>query len=356
MNEITTVGVDLAKEVIVVCAGDAEGRTRYFKQLSFSGFAEWAVNLPPCTFGMEACSSAHHWARFLASQGHTPKLMAAEFVAPFRKSHGAKNDRNDAQAILVAVRQADMRFVSVKSVDQQAMLAWHRARSGFGEERTALLNRTRGLLAEFGVWVGRSSAVLIRQLPILAQDERLPERFRPLLANALEHLRRIEQCIADCDAQVHAHVRHSEEAKRLQALTGIGELTASALLATVANPHDFKNGRQMAAWTGLVPRQNSSGGKQRLGVITKRGDSYLRGLLTQGARSTLQVALKREPLRRSRLEQWIVALHGRVGYHKTLVAIANKHARILWAILVHGESYDSNAWRRHAPQRTPVAA
>ena len=129
MNEITTVGVDLAKEVIVVCAADAQGRTRYFKQLSFSGFGEWAMNLPSCTFGLEACSTAHYWARFLSAHGHTPKLMAAEFVAPFRKSQGAKNDKNDAQAILVAVRQPDMRFVSVKSVDQQAMLAWHRARS-----------------------------------------------------------------------------------------------------------------------------------------------------------------------------------------------------------------------------------
>ena len=174
MNQITTVGVDLAKEVIVVCAGDAQGRTVYFKQFSFAGFAEWSVKLAPCAFGMEACSSAHHWARFLGAHGHTAKLMAAEFVAPFRKSQGAKNDRNDAQAILTAVRQPDMRFVSVKSVDQQAMLAWHRARAGFGEERKALLNRTRGLLAEFGVWLGRSSAVLIRHLPQLAQDERLP--------------------------------------------------------------------------------------------------------------------------------------------------------------------------------------
>jgi transposase len=151
MNEITTVGADLAKEVIVVCAGDAQGRTVYFKQFSFAGFAEWAAKLSACTFGIEACSTAHHWARFLSAHGHTPKLMAAEFVVPFRKSQGAKNDRNDAQAILAAVRQADMRFVSVKSVDQQAMLAWHRARAGFGEERKALLNRTRGLLAEFGV-------------------------------------------------------------------------------------------------------------------------------------------------------------------------------------------------------------
>jgi transposase len=356
MNEITTVGVDLAKEVIVVCAADALGRTGYFKQLSFQGFAEWAMKLPRCTFGLEACSTAHHWGRFLSAHGHTPKLMAAEFVAPFRKSQGAKNDRNDAQAVLVAVRQPDMRFVLVKSVDQQAMLAWHRARSGYQMERTALLNRTRGLLAEFGVWIGRSTAVLLRQLPQLREDPRLPEHFRPILSSTLEHLKRLADCIAECDDRIHLHVRHDETAKRLCELTGVGELTASAVLATVPNARDFKNGRQLSAWVGLVPRQNSSGGKTRLGVITKRGDSYLRGLLTQGARSTLQVALKREPLRRSRLEHWIVALHGRVGYHKTLVAVANKHLRILWAILAHGEAYDPNAWRRHTPQRAPNAA
>ena len=168
----------------------------------------------------------------------------------------------------------------------------------------------------------------------------MPEHFRPILNSNLEHLQRLAQCIAECDDRIHSHARHNETAKCLCELTGVGELTASAVLATVSDARDFKNGRQLAAWAGLVPRQNSSGGKQRLGVITKRGDSYLRGFLTQGARSTLQVALKREPLRRSRLEQWIVALHGRVSYQKNLVAIANNHLRILWAILAHGEAYD----------------
>ena len=347
MNEITTVGVDLAKEVIVVCGGDGQGRAVYFKQFSFSGFAQWAANLPPCVVGMEACSSAHHWARFLGAHGHTAKLMAAEFVAPFRKSRSAKNDRNDAQAILCAVRQPDMRFVSVKSVDQQAMLAWHRARAGYQHERKALLNRTRDLLSEFGLWLGRSSAVLVRKLPQLIAEEQLPALFRPIPAYTLEHLQQIDQRIADCDAQIQAHARHSDAAQRIQAISGVGPLTASALIATIGNPGDFKNGRQLAAWSGLVPKQHSSGGKQRLGVITQRGDTYLRGLLTQGARSTLQAALKREPLSRSRLQHWIVALHGRAGYHKTLVAIANKHLRTVWAILAHGEHYDPNAWQRH---------
>jgi transposase len=274
--------------------------------------------------------------------------MAAEFVAPFRLSRGAKNDRNDAQAILTAVRQPDMRFVTVKGVDQQAMLAWHRTRAGFNEQRKALLNRTRGLLAEFGVWIGRSPGTLLRQLPQLMDDERLPALFRPILEQTLQHLKDIERCIEDCDARILTHARDNEAAQRVQAISGIGPLTASALVASVCNAGDFRNGRQMAAWCGLVPRQNSSGGKTRLGVITKRGDSYLRGLLTQGARSTLQVALKREPPRRSRLQIWIVALHGRVGYHKTLVAIANKHLRMIWAILAKGEDYDPNAWKRHA--------
>jgi transposase len=351
MNEITTVGVDLAKEVIVVCAGDAGGRAVYFRQFSFQGFAAWAANLPGCAFGMEACSSAHHWARFLTGHGHTARLMAAEFVTPFRKSRGAKNDRNDAQAIFSAVHDPNMRFVTVKSVDQQAMLAWHRMRSGWSEERTALLNRTRGLLAEFGVWLDRSSNALTRALSQLVHDQQLPARLRPLLTQTLEHLQHLDARIEQCDGEIRAHVRHSEDAQRIQALVGVGPLTASALVATVSDPRDFRNGRQMAAWSGLVPRQNSSGGKQRLGVITKRGDAYLRGLLTQGARSTLQVALKRAPDKRSRLQHWIVALHARVGYHKTLVAIANKHVRIIWAILAKGEHYDPNAWQRHAPQR-----
>ena len=347
MSEITTVGVDLAKEVIVVCGADSGGHVVYRKQLSFASFTAWAANLPPCTVGMEACSSSHHWARYLAHHGHEPKLMAAEFVAPFRMSRGAKNDRNDAEAVMVALRQPTMRFVSVKSVDDQAMLSWHRARSGFMEERTSLLNRTRGLLAEFGIWIGRSSALLVRKLPELMDERSLPDLFKPILLHTLEHLRQLEQRIDECDARIGEHAKHSDAAQRIQKISGVGVLTASALVATIANPNDFRNGRQMAAWAGLVPRQKSSGGKIRLGGITKRGDSYLRGLLTLGARSTLQVALRRDPLKRSRLEQWIVALRGRVGYHKTLVAIANKHLRMIWAILAKGEAYDPNAWRRH---------
>lgn len=352
MDQITTVGVDLAKDVIVVCASNKSGCVVLRKQLSFPGFAAWAANLPPCVIGMEACSSAHHWARVLGSLGHTPKLMAAELVEPFRLSRGANNDHNDAEAVMVAVRQPTMRFVSPKPIEQQAMLSWHRARAGFMEERKSLLNRTRGLLAEFGIWLGRSSATLLRKLPDLQDEPSLPELFKPILLHTLEHLRQLDQRIEECDARICAHARTSEAAQRLQQLSGVGTLTASAVVATISHAGDYRNGRQLAAWAGLVPRQHSSGGKSRLGKITKRGDSYLRGLLTQGARSTLQSALKRPAHQRSRLQHWIVALHGRVGYHKTLVAIANKHLRIIWAILTKGEDYDPNAWKRYQQAAT----
>ena len=347
MHQITTVGVDLAKDMIVVCAANAAGAVVLRKQLSFSAFATGAANIPACVIGMEACSSAHHWERTLRRLGHDPKLMAAELVVPFRMSRGAKNDRNDAEAIMVAVQQPTMRFVSPKSIEQQAMLSWHRARAGYMEERKSLLNRTRGLLAEFGIWVGRSAAVLIRKLPELADEPGVPDLFKPILLHTLDHLRQLDQRIDECDACISLHARQSEAAGRIQQLSGVGVLTASALVATISNAGDFRNGRQLAAWAGLVPRQNSSGGKSRLGKITKRGDSYVRGLLTQGARSTLQSALKRQAPLRSRLQQWIVALHGRVGYHKTLVAIANKHLRMIWAILAKGEHYDPNAWKRY---------
>jgi transposase len=349
VDQITTVGVDLAKDVIVVCAGNAAGAVVLRKQLSFGAFATWAASLAPCVIGMEACSSAHHWVRMLRSLGHSPKLMAAELVAPFRMSRGAKNDRNDAEAIMVALVQPTMRFVSPKSIEQQAVLSWHRARAGYMEERKSLLNRTRGLLAEFGVWVGRSAAVLTRKLPELMERPDLPELFKPILQHTQSHLQQLDLRIAECDARITGHAKASDPAQRIQQLSGVGALTASAVVATIGSAHDYRNGRQLAAWAGLVPRQNSSGGKSRLGRITKRGDSYIRGLLTQGARSTLQAALKRLPHQRSRLQQWIVALRERAGYHKTLVAIANKHLRMIWAILAKGEAYDPEAWRRYQP-------
>lgn len=345
--DITTVGVDLAKDVITVCAQDRSGRTLERRDIRRAAFRPWLMRLPAgCVVGMEACSASHYWAREMASLGLEPRIMAAEFVQPFRKSRASKNDRNDAEAIAVAVREANMRFVAVKSVDQQARLARHRVREGWKEERTALVNRIRGVLAEFGVSFPRSTAALKKGLVEALHDDRVPTPVRELVASVREHLDLLDQRIAICDREIALACRADPAAKRLQELTGVGPTSADAVIATVGNARVFRNGRQFAAWMGLTPRQFSSGGKTKLGAITRRGDAYLRTLLVQGARSTLQQALRCRSEKANRLQQWIVQLHTRAGYHKTLVAIANKNARMLWALLAKEESYNPDAWQR----------
>jgi transposase len=348
MSEIAVVGVDLAKEVIVIAAASAAGRELMVKQFSFLSFGRWAATVQTCVFGMEACTSAHYWARRLSSYGHTVHLMAPEFVTAFRKSQGAKNDRNDARAILSAVRQPDMRFVQPKTVEQQANLAWHRVRKGYIEERTALINRIRGMLAEFGIWIRQSPEALKRALPQVLEDEALPGQVKHLLQEGREHLESIESRIATCEHQIQEHADSDERAKRLRGIVGVGPITASAAAATIPSATMFKNGRQMAAWLGLVPKQNSSGGKERLGRVTRRGDAYLRGLLTSGARTTLLIAGRKLPEKRTHLEHWVLGLRARMGYHKALVAIANKHARMMWAMLAKDQDYNPDAWRQHA--------
>src|SRR5262249_20657512 len=219
------------------------------------------------------------WARTLSALGHNVELLAPDLVKPFRKSQAAKNDRNDAQAILITALQPDMRFVSVKSVEQQSILAVHRMREGWKSERTALINRVRGLLAEFGFWLGRSPQTLTRRLPQLLQEEQLPARMRALLAQAHGQLLQLEALMQQCELDIQAHARHSEAAQRLGAVNGIGPISASAIVATVGNAADFRNGRQMAAWTGLVPKQSSSGGKERHGKHTQTAQTSHSGRL-----------------------------------------------------------------------------
>ncbi len=349
MTNITTIGIDLAKEVFAVCAMDVTGAVVYNKLFKRDAFMNWAEQLPiGSAVVMEACGSSHHWGRWFSAHGHTAKLIAAEFVQPFRKSMGAKNDKNDAEAIAIASRQATMRYVSVKSIGQQTILVWHRLREGYKEERTAHLNRIRGLLGEFGIWPPRSSDKLIRLLPTYTTDTSIPADVRTAVEQSLQYLNELHHQIAKCDQQIALHVKTSPAALRLTAMTGIGTLTASATSAMVADAKQYKNGRQFAAWLGLVPKQMSSGGKTKLGRTTRRGDTYLRSLLVQGAKSTLQVALRQTPDKASKLQCWIVHLYQRVGYHKTLVAIANKHARMMWAILAKEEAYDAMAWQRNA--------
>ena len=353
MDEITTVGIDLGKEVFAVCILDHRGVVLDRKMLRRAAFERWAAALPRCVVAMEACGSAHHWGRYFAARGHTARLIAAEFVGAFRQA--GKNDGNDALAIAIAARQPTMRFVPVKTVEQQAILSWHRARAGFNDERTALINRLRGLLAEFGIVSAQSSDRLLKALPGLSTDERVPSPLRELLLEAREQFAAVHARIARCDVEIAAHARDNDSARRVREVLGVGVLTASAFAATVPDPTLFRHGRQLGAWLGLTPRQASSGGKTRLGDSSRRGDTYLRTLLVQGARSALQVALATPPEKATHLQRWIAALYARKGYHKTLIAIANKHARILWVMLVRDQHFDPNAWQRH-PRAAVVAA
>lgn len=346
---ITTIGIDLAKEIITVYAQDATGHCVMSRNFKFKELAEWLVQLPAgCVIGMEACSTAHYWGRRMQAMGLAPRLMAAEFVQAFRKSKSAKNDHNDAEAIAIAVRQPTMRFVAIKNEAQQSRLAWHRVREGWKEERTALINRCRGLLLEFGYPIARSAAAFQRGLKTSLQEEGLPPNLRRLLLQIDTQLQQLDLQLAECDREIAQSARDDEAARRLRAVAGVGVITADAVSASVGNAHDFKNGRQFAAWVGLTPRQYSSGGKTQLGRISRRGDAYLRSLLVQGARSTLQATLKKAPDKQNRMQQWIIRLYGRVGYHKTLVAIANKNARQLWALLAKGETYNLDAWQQYA--------
>jgi len=325
MNDVTTVGIDLAKNVFSLHGVDARGAVVLRKSVSRAKLSGIVAQLPPCLIGMEACSGAHEWARRFTEFGHTVKLMAAKFVAAYRKS--GKNDGNDAEAICEAVSRPSMRFVPVKSREQQAQLCVHRVRSGFVEERTATLNRLRGLLAEFGHVLPLGANALRAQVPNLLED--LPALAADAARDLLEHVRELDARILGYERQIQAHVRSSEPAQRAQTQMGVGAITASAIVASVGEAREFKNGRQFAAWLGLVPRQHSTGGKTRLGQITRSGDGYLRTLLVLGARAVL----RRAPRESDPLSRWAVALRERRGYHRACVAIAAKNARRVWAVL-----------------------
>ena len=325
MNNVTTVGIDLAKNVFSLHGVDAQGRIVLRKTVSRGKLLALIAQLPCCVIGLEACSGAHEWARQFIKFGHDPRLMAPKFVVPYRKS--GKNDGNDAEAICEAVRRPNMRFVPMKSIEQQAELSVHRVRQGFIQERTATLNRLRGLLAEFGHVLPLRAIEVRRRVPELL--DQLPTRVGSCVRDLLEHAVRLEAKALEYERQIKRSAQDNALARRAQTRQGIGPLTASALVATVGNGHDFKNGRQFAAWLGLVPRQYSTGGKTRLGHITKRGDPYLRTLLVMGARAVLQRAARLKDA----FSRWALAVQTRRGYHRACVAIAAKNARVAWALL-----------------------
>ena len=325
MEHITTVGIDLAKRVFAVHGVDGAGRVVVRRTVKREDLVELVAGLSPCLIGMEAGSGAHEWARRFQAFGHTVRLMAAKFVVPYRRN--GKNDGNDAEAICEAVSRPGMRFVPIKSAEQQAVLTVHRVRQGFVEERTSTINRIRGLLAEFGVVLPLRSVTIRRQAREAA--ETLPHIARRAIEDLCAHLRELDTRVLAYDREIGQQARQSEAARRLMKIRGVGPLSALAIVATVGSARDFRTGRQFAAWLGLTPKQHSSGGKSRLGSITKRGDAYLRTLLILGARSVLNTAMRHK----DRISRWVLALQARRGYHRTLVAIANKNARIAWALL-----------------------
>lgn len=333
--KITTVGIDLAKSVFQVHGVDERGKTVLKKQLKRAQVLAFFVNLQPCLIGMEACGGAHYWARKLQEFGHTVKLMAPQFVKPYVKTN--KNDAADAEAICEAVSRPNMRFVSIKNAEQQAILALHRARQGFVKARTAQANQIRGLLAEYGILIPKGIGHIAKRLPEILEDggNELPGVFRQLLDRLGDQLKALDQQVGALEVQIQRWHRENDSSRKLEAIPGIGPITASALVASIGNARDFKDGRQLAAWLGLVPRQNSSGGKQMLLGISKRGDTYLRTLLIHGARSVIRVAERKA----NHAGSWLAGVMGRRNTNVAAVALANKNARIVWALLAHDRDY-----------------
>ena len=332
---IVYVGIDLAKNVFAVHGVDERGKPVLVRPVvPRARLNELIAALPPCTVAMEACSGAHHWARLFAAHGHTVRLIAPKFVAPYRMSgKRGKNDGADAAAICEAVQRPNMRFVPVKNLEQQAQLMVHRARQAFVEARTATINRLRGLLSELGHVLPLKAATVRRGAAALLEE--LPGHANLVIGDLLSELHRLDERIAGYDRHIAQMARQDARARQLMRLRGVGETTATTIVAMVGNGHEFKCGRQFAAWLGLTPGQYSSGGKTRLGRITKAGDAYLRSLLVLGARAVLAAAKHKA----DRISRWAVALEQRRGYWKAVVAIAAKNARMAWAVLARGEQF-----------------
>ncbi len=333
--EVITIGVDLAKNVFQVHGVDAKGDVMIGRQLRRSQVLPFFKKLPPCLVGMEACATAHHWARQLIGLGHEVKLMPPHYVKPYVKR--GKNDASDAAAICEAVTRPTMRFVSVKSTEQQSVLMLHRTRELLVRQRTMLVNAIRAHMAEFGIVAPVGVPQVKKLLRIIADtdDARLPSLARTCLESLARQFLSLHDEINAAEKRIHAWHRSNEVSRRLETIPGIGPITASALAASITDPEVFKSGRELAAWIGLVPRQTSTGGKQRLGKISKQGDQYLRWLLVAGAMSVIRHAKRRG---KTNLP-WLAGMIARKPTKVAAVALANKTARIAWVVLMRGETY-----------------
>lgn len=334
MQNVVTVGLDIAKNVFQAHGVDAEGAVVFRKRLTRAKVVEFFAGLPKCLIGIEACATAHHWARTLQGQGHTVKLMPPAYVKPYVKSQ--KNDAADAEAICEAVTRPNMRFAEIKSVEQQSVLAMHRLRALLIRHRTRLGNTIRAHMAEFGIIapVGRMGLERLNHILWDETDDRITPLVRRSLGHLVNQLDQQHMQILDLDRQILAWHRSNETSRRLATIPGIGPLAASALTATIGDASTFRSDRALASWIGIVPKQSSSGGKERLGAISKRGDTYLRWLLVAGSLAVIRYAQRNGTKR-----PWLVKLLERRSSKIAAVALANKNARMIWAMMTRGENY-----------------
>ena len=335
MQTIKTIGLDIAKSVFQVHGIDAAGSVTVRRQLKRRYVLAFFEKLAPCLIGIEACASAHHWSRQLQALGHTVRLMPPAYVKPYVKRH--KNVATDAEAICEAVTRANMRFVPTKTAEQQSGLVLHRTRHLLIRQQTSVINAIRAHLAEFGIVapVGRHGMEELLHIVADTNDKRLPEVARACVAALGGQLRMLKAQILHFDRMIIAWHRGNETSKRLDALPGVGPALATALVASVADPRAFRSGRDFSAWIGLVPKQNSSGGKQKLGGISKQGDRYLRGLFTAGALAVIRYA----KIHGTGHRPWLTALLVRRPTKVAALALANKIARMAWAMMARGERY-----------------
>jgi transposase len=335
MQAITTVGFDIAKSVFQVHGVDARGSVVVRRQLKRRYVLAFFKKLPPCLVGIEACATSHHWSRELQALGHTVRLIPPAYVKPYVKCQ--KNDAADAEAICEAVQRPNMRFVPTKTPDQQACLMLHRTRHLFIRQQTAIINTIRAHLAEFGIVapVGRNGVEDLLDVVADPNDRRVPEVARECLEALGRQLHRLKAQILEFDRQINAWHRSNETSRRLDELPGVGPALATALVASVADAKAFRSGRDFSAWIGLVPKQNSSGGKEKLGSITKQGDRYLRSLFTVGALSVIRYA----KIHGTKHRPWLSKLLERRPTKVAAIALANKIARMAWAMMAKGESY-----------------
>jgi transposase len=335
MQAITTIGLDIAKSVFQVHGVDAQGHVVFRRQLKRRYVLSFFQKLPPCLVGIEACATSHYWSRELQALGHQVRLMPPAYVKPYVKRQ--KNDAADAEAICEAVGRPNMRFVATKTPEQQGCLTLHRTRHLFIRQQTSVINAIRAHLAEFGIVapVGRRGVDQLLTVVADRSDKRLPEVTRSCVAALAAQLQMLKAQILEFDRMIRAWHRSSETSKRLDAIPGVGPALATALVASVADPKAFRSGRDFSAWIGLVPKQSSSGGKDKLGSITKRGDRYLRSLFTAGALAVIRYA----KVHGTRHRPWLTALLARRPTKVAAIALANKLARMAWAMMARGERY-----------------